>query len=468
MPEPRLQLRLSERRLLLIGGDVLAILLSVLIALRIWAHVGRIAFDSMFITAQAGWFVVLSGLWLLLASVNDFYDRRITAKLGGMFSRLLRIMGELLIIYLALFFVSSRDALPRLFILYHAALSSVLIGMWRGCQPLLGWSAFRRRALIVGTGWAAETILDTLAQEAPHEYEIVGLIGDAQNTVTHIGSVQVIGTGCDLPDLVRAHHAAELILTYTGELPADIFEGLITCYELGITMIPMPLLYEQITGRVPIEHVGRQHWAVVLPLEGRSLLRQSYQVLKRLLDIVLALFGLSLFALILPIVALLMVIDSPGTIFFEQERIGRGGAPFKLIKLRSMIPDAERESGPVWASAHDPRVTRVGAILRKTRLDEFPQLLNVLRGDMSLVVLRPERAVFVEQLTGQIPFYRTRLAVKPGLTGWAQVRYRYGNTVEDALIKLQYDLYYIRHQSLLLDALIMLRTIGKMLTLQGT
>jgi len=169
MPEPRLQLRLSERRLLLIGGDVLAILLSVLIALRIWAHVGRIAFDSMFITAQAGWFVVLSGLWLLLASVNDFYDRRITAKLGGMFSRLLRIMGELLIIYLALFFVSSRDALPRLFILYHAALSSVLIGVWRGCQPLLGWSAFRRRALIVGTGWAAETILDTLAQEAPHE-----------------------------------------------------------------------------------------------------------------------------------------------------------------------------------------------------------------------------------------------------------------------------------------------------------
>ncbi len=133
-----------------------------------------------------------------------------------------------------------------------------------------------------------------------------------------------------------------------------------------------------------------------------------------------------------------------------------------------MIPNAERESGPVWATERDPRITRVGGVLRKTRLDEIPQLVNVLRGEMSMVGPRPERAVFVEQLTGQIPFYRTRLAVKPGVTGWAQVRYRYGNTVEDALIKLQYDLYYIRHQSLALDMLIILRTVGKMLAFQGT
>jgi exopolysaccharide biosynthesis polyprenyl glycosylphosphotransferase len=239
------------------------------------------------------------------------------------------------------------------------------------------------------------------------------------------------------------------------------------CYEQEIAIVPMPILYEQLTGRVPIEHVGEQHWTVVLPLEGRSVFN-VYPAIKRLIDIVLALAGLAIFALMLPLVGLAIILDSPGPIFYRQQRVGRGGRQFEIVKLRSMIPNAERHSGPQWAQQDDPRVTRVGRILRKTRLDEAPQLLNVLRGEMSLIGPRPERDVFVEQLTQQIPFYRTRLAVKPGLTGWAQVRYRYGNSTEDALVKLQYDLYYIRHQSLALDLLILLRTLGKILAFQGT
>ena len=169
----------------------------------------------------------------------------------------------------------------------------------------------------------------------------------------------------------------------------------------------------------------------------------------------------------LPVLTLLITLDCRGPIFYRQERVGRGGKIFKIIKLRSMIPNAESINGPQWAQRDDPRVTRMGWILRKTRLDEVPQLLNVLRGEMSLIGPRPERAVFVDQLTKAIPFYRTRLAIKPGLTGWAQVRYRYGSSQEDALVKLQYDLYYIRHQSLVLDSMILIRTMGKILAFQG-
>ncbi len=464
-----LQLQISERRLIMMAGDAIMVIASVLASLRIWAFVGHIDFDIDFVLPQTYWFFVLTFLWFALASANDFYDLRLNSRFNSIVARLARITAQLLVVYLVIFFLSSRDALPRLFILYYAILSSVFILGWRTWRPFLaGWGAFaRRRALIIGTGWAAEAILQVLNNEATDAYEIVGFIGGEDESGRLIGDKRVLGTGANLPELVRLHGVSELIIAYSNELPAEVFEGIMACYEQEITIVPMPILYEQITGRVPIEHVGQQHWTVVLPLEGHSLFN-LYQPLKRLMDVVFALVGLVILGLLLPLIALLVVLDSPGPIFYRQERVGRGGREFKVWKLRSMVPDAERGTGPQWARQGDPRITRVGRLLRKTRLDEIPQLLNVLRGEMSLIGPRPERGVFVEQLTKQIPFYRTRLAVKPGLTGWAQVRYGYGNTTEDALVKLQYDLYYIRHQSLALDMLIILRTVGKMLALQGT
>ncbi|MHB8626685.1 MAG: sugar transferase [Aggregatilineales bacterium] len=470
MNASRLPLQISERRLLIAIGDLIAMGVSVLLALRLWAYVGRLTFDWTFVQAQAIWFAVLIGLWLILANVNEFYDLRLAANRRATFNRLVRITGQLLIIYLILFFLSPRDALPRLFILYHAVISSVLIALWRAWRPFLtGWRGFRRRALVIGTGWAAETIIATLESDAPTEYEVVGLVREAGGgDMAEVRGKPVLGAGRDLPELIRRCEIAELILTYTSEMPGDLFEGILACYEQGVALIPMPLLYEQLTGRVPIEHIGKQHWAVVLPLDGQTLSRRLYLAAKRTIDVLLALVGLAVFAVIFPIVAILMTLDSPGPIFYLQERLGQHGTPFCVLKLRTMIPNAERASGPVWAAARDPRITRMGRVLRKTRLDEFPQLINVLRGDMSIVGPRPERLFFVEQLTAQIPFYRVRLAIKPGLTGWAQVRYHYGNSTEDAITKLQYDLYYIRHQSLMLDALIILQTFGKILAFQGT
>ncbi len=463
-----LQLQISERRLLLMAGDALVVTISVLAALRIWALVAQSTFDLDFVLPEVYWFFLLTFIWFVLASANDFYNLNLASHIGASAVRLMQITAQLVIVYLLIFFLSTRDALPRLFILYYALIFFFLMLLWRAWRPFLfRWPGFRRRALIVGAGWPAEAILGILTSEAKDAYEVVGVINEEQAPGQELGSKLVLGGGVDLPGIVEGKQIAELIIAYGNELPSSIFQGIMACYEKEIAIMPMPILYEQLTGRVPIEHVGRQHWTVVLPLEGHSVFN-LYGPLKRGMDVTLSVVGLAIFVLVLPVLALIMTLDSPGPLFYQQERVGRGGRIFKIIKLRSMIPNAEGVAGPQWAQKNDPRVTRVGRILRKTRLDEVPQLLNVLRGEMSMIGPRPERPFFVDQLTAQIPFYRTRLAVKPGVTGWAQVMYRYGNSREDALIKLQYDLYYIRHQSVTLDMLILLRTAGKMMAFQGT
>jgi lipopolysaccharide/colanic/teichoic acid biosynthesis glycosyltransferase len=226
----------------------------------------------------------------------------------------------------------------------------------------------------------------------------------------------------------------------------------------------MPLIYEELTGRVPVGHVGNS-WLVALPLDHASS-GGLYPVFKRALDLFVALVGLCILAVLLPFVALATLVDSPGPIFYHQDRVGQGGRVFRLAKLRTMVSDAERQ-GAVWARTRDPRVTRVGRVLRAAHLDELPQFLNVLRGEMSVVGPRPERPEFVSQLERRIPFYRMRHAVRPGMAGWALIHAGYGSSVEDALVKVEYDLYYIKHQSVALDLLILMRTLGRMFLFRG-
>jgi lipopolysaccharide/colanic/teichoic acid biosynthesis glycosyltransferase len=190
--------------------------------------------------------------------------------------------------------------------------------------------------------------------------------------------------------------------------------------------------------------------------------------LQRLTDILFSLVGLICLLPFLPLVALIIYLDSPGPVFYSQIRAGHTGYPFRVYKFRSMIPDAETKGQAIWAKKDDDRITRFGKFMRRTRLDELPQLWNVLRGDMSVIGPRPERPEFIAELEKAIPFYNVRHLIRPGLTGWAQVKYRYGNTKEDALIKLQYDLYYIKHRSPFLNLAILWRTIGVVLRFQGT
>ncbi len=463
-----LQLKLSERRTLLKMGDTLVVVMAVLGALRVWALVDGTPYRADFVFRNSWWIPLLVGMWIVLASINDFYDLRISGRLTNSLRRLVQINLQLVVFYLIIFFLSPRDTLPRLFIFYYSVLLFIMIFVWRGMVWLIiiNRLGLERRVLIVGAGWAARTITEALRENASDEYHIIGLIAnfDPKDTLTH--EVPVLGGGGQLLEIAQREGVSEIILAYGTQLPGDVFQGVMDSYERGLSIIPMPLLYEQITGRVPIEHVGTEDWKVILPIESTSIFN-PYIPLKRLMDIGLSSIGLILFGLAFPFIALAIRLDSPGTTFYTQERVGKGGKLFKIIKLRSMVQNAERD-GPQWAHTGDPRITRVGRILRKTRLDELPQFINILRGDMSLVGPRAERPYFVNQLSEEIPFYRTRHVVRPGATGWAQVRYPYGNTVEDALTKLQYDLYYIRHQSLALDLLIVLRTIGKMLRFEGT
>lgn len=461
--------RISERRTLLIYSDSAASLLSVLIALRLWAAKAQQDFTISFIQAHLIWFFVLPLLWFTLASANDYYHLRVTARLSGSLLRLLWITAQLLVIYLVTFFLFPPDSLPRLFIVYYAVVSVILIGLWRAARLfLMKWSGFRRRALVVGPGWAAEMITQAIKEEAMGAYEIVGCVSSKHHLVALPGQPDLLGTGAELPKIVRHYGITELIVAYLNEMPDDIFQGLIQSYGQGVEIMPMPTLYEQITGRTPIELMAEHLWTLVLPFERQPFLFNVYLVLKRVLDILLSLVGLALFALLLPLFALLIKLDSNGPVFYCQQRVGQGSKVFTLVKLRTMIPGAEHTTGPRWAEPYDPRVTRFGGILRKTRLDEVPQLIHVLCGQMSLVGPRPERPEFVNFLASEIPFYKARLVVKPGLTGWAQVRYRYGRSKEDALRKLQYDLYYIRHQSLILDLIILRKTVGTMVRFQGT
>jgi exopolysaccharide biosynthesis polyprenyl glycosylphosphotransferase len=468
----RLQLRISERRLLLMAGDALAVIASVLISLRIWAFVAELRFDMQLVVPEIAWFFVLTGLWFLIASANDFYELSIAANRILSLQRLVVITFQLLVVYLLVFFLSAPGSLPRLFILYYGLSSFTLVALWRLLNPaLIGWASAPRRVLVVGTDEAARTIIDVLRREASTTYQVLGVISTGQDAdldnsqADQLEGLQTIAGGDDLLRYGLAHDVREIIVTSTRELSHEIFRGVMDAYEHGIAITPMPILYERVAERVPVEHMGA-HWPVVLPMGSSSILN-PYPILKRLFDVLLSLIGLVIFSVLLPFIAAALYLDSPGSIFYRQIRVGLAGKPFKIIKFRTMIPDAEKVSGAVWAQDNDPRITRVGRILRKTRLDESPQLINVLRGEMSLIGPRPERPEMIHELEQAIPFYRTRHTVRPGVTGWAQVRYKYGANVEDALIKLQYDLYYIRHQSLLLDANILVRTVGKAVRMEG-
>lgn len=469
-PSPKnrswLQLRISERRLLLMGGDALAIVTAVYIALGIWAFVADYPFTLDFILPQTFWFGILTIVWFVLAGANDFYDLQIASRLTSSFQRLALVQLQMLIVYLLIYFLSKPESLPRLFIIYYAVISFILIAIWRALNPaLVGWKAFQRRVLIVGTDWAASEIITTIGTDTSDAYTVVGVIGEEGEIGKNVSDAEVIGDGDDILRFITAENISELIITSTRDLSGKTFQGVMDAYERGISITPMPILYERMTGRVPVKSVN-DNWTVVLPI-GQSSNLNPYPFLKRIMDVVISLLLIPPFLMILPLISLIIKLDSRGPTFYIQTRVGLNGRPFRIVKFRTMTHDAEAKTGAVFAQKNDPRVTRFGNIMRKTRIDELPQLFNVIIGDMSLVGPRPERPEHVIRLEKKIPFYRTRHIVRPGVTGWAQVRYHYGSTDEDAMVKLQYDLYYIRHQSVSLDISIIIRTVGKVLRMAG-
>jgi exopolysaccharide biosynthesis polyprenyl glycosylphosphotransferase len=291
---------------------------------------------------------------------------------------------------------------------------------------------------------------------------VVGVVDDdPAKHGTEVEGVPVLdGCGGLLP-LVLSLGVEEVVLSITHAVTDKVMEGIGVCYERGVPISLMPLLYEEVSGQVPVEHMGRE-WLAAVPL-GRTggSLRAA---VKRMVDIAIAAVGLVLTLPLMAVIAVLVRLSSPGPILFRQERFGWRGHTFNVLKFRTMTVDAGSRA---FQSTDHAKVTGVGRWLRRIHLDELPQLFLILRGDMSLVGPRPKRADEARELEQTIPLYRARYRVRPGLTGWAQVQYRYARTPDDERVKLQYDLYYVRHNSLILDLFIIVRTVGHVLGMRG-
>jgi sugar transferase (PEP-CTERM system associated) len=353
--------------------------------------------------------------------------------------------------------------------LLTTVVAAVLLIAWRSMFKVISERIMpRERLLLVGTSPAAIVLARELF-ERRHELgvEIVGFVDtDASRVGAPVINPGVVGTLDDIPALTARLGVSRVVVSLSdqrGKLPMDRL--LDVRLQSGVLFDHLASVYEEYTGKIALENL-RPSWLIFSTGFRKTRL---WLITKRACDIVAAVFGLVLSLPLAALTALLVKLDSPADpVFYHQERVGLNGATFTIHKFRTMRSDAEAHTGPVWSAGDsDPRITRVGHFLRKTRLDEVPQLWNVLRGDMSLIGPRPERPQFVEQLTKQIPFYGQRHVVKPGVTGWAQVRYTYGASVEDALEKMQYDLYYVKHLSLRFDLLIAVETVKIILLRRG-
>jgi len=451
---------------MLVGGDLLCALTATLAALWLWTLTSGAQFSLGYLIDQAIWFGILVPGWLLLSI--PLYDLRRAAFWQMTLASVVSTAGLAAAAYVVAYFIAPPLMLPRLVALYFIVGAAGLQWAWRMIYIRVFVSPFfRRRALVIGAGWSGETIIRVLKEFHGWQYEIVGLIDDDESK--HSQSVQgvpVLGDHTRLLEEVRRREVSELIFAITGEVQGGMFQALLDCQANGISVVRVLRLYEQVTGRVPIEHIEID-WLVSSFIE-RVRLEPAFMLTKRLVDLLGAVVGLALLAVAAPILAVAIRAEGPGPIFYRQVRLGLGGRQFTVVKFRTMRPDAEQDGEARWATAADDRITRVGRFLRRTRLDELPQFLNILKGEMSLIGPRPERPEFSALLEQRLPFYRTRLLVKPGLTGWAQVNYGYGSTVEDALIKLQYDLYYIKHQVWWMELAILIRTLETVLGMKGT
>jgi exopolysaccharide biosynthesis polyprenyl glycosylphosphotransferase len=455
-------LQASEHRALLAAGDAIAAVAAVVVALWLWSIPAGGRFSAGFVSAHAWWFLA-AAFWMVAAAIPAA-PASIAFSLRRTMASLARGAAILLIAYGAWYFYAPRGVLPRLVVLYFLWEAVLLTLAWRLIfVTVFSRQRFRQRAIIVGSGPAAALALATIRQHRARQADVVGFVPEPGPSEPSLDVPRI--DGARLLETAAERGASELVLALREPPSEALLKTLLLCQEAGAQVVRVQTLTEQILHRVPVDLL-EPDW-LMTDLADAVRLGEASWVAKRLLDIAGAIAGLAAFAVLTPFIAVAIALDSGSPIFYRQRRVGRGGALFTVVKFRTMTRDAERPGEARWADRDDPRTTRVGRWLRRTRLDELPQFANVLRGEMSLVGPRPERLEFIARLQDAIPFYRARLMVPPGLTGWAQVNLPYGDSVDAAKAKLECDLYYVKHRSMLFDVAILLRTVGTVLGLGG-
>jgi exopolysaccharide biosynthesis polyprenyl glycosylphosphotransferase len=455
------KLRLEERRSVLIIGDFLMALIALVISIIYWgSSVTFIEFNLQFLQERVPvWFYLLPFFWVIL--LVELYD----IHRAGNWSATIRGVATAALIgfgvYLLLFFYyvdSPRSLLPRRGVASFLVLAALLTLLWRWLyMKVFTAPQFMRRVLVVGGGITGQAFLRIADSLQPHPFFVVGIIDDdPQKSDTVIEGSKVLGTSEQLLEIVQEQKVSDVLVAISGEMQGKMFQALLDIQQMGVEIIRMPKAYEQLVSRVPIRLLETD-W-ILRAFVDEARISGFYEVFKRLMDIGGGLIGTLIMIVLLPFLAIAILLDDGAPVIYTQTRSGQGGRPYRIIKLRTMRRDAEADGTPQWAKEDDKRATRVGRFLRRTHLDELPQFLNVLRGEMSLVGPRAERPELVQMFQKHVPFYRARLLVKPGITGWAQINMGYASTVEETIAKLEYDLFYIKNRNLILDIMILLRT----------
>ncbi len=448
-------LRLNRRTFLLIIAEAALVYGAIIAAVYLRVGVEGAPFELVekhgYWKAGMAAFVYLTAFYLF-----DLYDVLVMPDRRELVLRLVQALG-LAWIALALFYSFPGLMLGRGISLISLPLVLTVMVGWRvGIHWFLGHPDFGERILIVGSGEQAVEMAREVLNRPDAGYRIVGFVGtDAELLGKSLINPRVIGLTEELDAIVKRENIDRIVVAMgerRGQLPTDKLLQLSLAGQVNIE--EGASFYERLTSRVSLNML-RPSWII---FTGRGRQKKLAEISRNVVHWLVALLGAILSLPILIVTAVLIKLESKGPVFYKQERVGKNGRTFVLTKFRSMRVDAEQD-GPVWARKGDDRATRVGRVIRKVRIDEIPQFWNILKGEMSFVGPRPERPHFVAQLAEEIPFYEQRHLIAPGLTGWAQIKYPYGASIEDARQKLQYDLYYIKNQSLMLDAIILFETV---------
>ncbi len=449
-------IKINSQSLVLFISDALCIFASLLLAASFRMNFSLsqgLDYIQQHIPSLTGSAVI----FLLVFYISGLYERSSLVYKRNSFAPIALSVLIALIVIIVTFYARYALGIGRGILLLAAVfvfLSTYAVR--RLYASAVGRGLFNRNALIVGGGREARSILSLIRGTPGAGYTVYGVVASSKaRPGDFIEGIPILGGVDKLREFASAYAIDTILVATSLSREHALLKILRPLRYAGMEIKDYASLYEELAQEIPLDHIDDE-WLMHAAMNSS---RIHIRKIKRVLDVAAACIGLILSAPISLVAAVAIRLDSPGPIFYRQRRAGLDGQPYTLFKFRSMRADAEQQTGAIWAGKFDARVTRVGAFLRKSRIDEIPQLINILKGDMSLVGPRPERPEFIDTLTDAIPFYKERLLVLPGLTGWAQVKYPYTASVEAGRRKLQFDLYYIKHMSLFLDVVIMLRTL---------
>lgn len=443
------------RNAIFVFGEGLFIFLSVIIASFIMIGSDFIIMERTLVAKTA----LIALVCQLCLYYNDLYDLNVTDSYRELSIRLLQALGASAILLALVYYLYPVCIIGSGVFIVSICFIVAFIVIWRvGYTHVLNNGIFDQKIILLGSGDLAANIIKEIEEKKDCGYQVALVIREKGVMSSDFDrfSAPVAESGLDdLCQRATALNIEKIVVAIEERRHGFPTKELLQCRVDGIEVLEGVTFYEMLSGKLIVEKIN-PGWLIFSEGFERSWLRM---VLKRIGDLALAVIMLLLLGPLLAVVGVLIKLDSKGSVFFSQERVGEKGKPYRIHKFRSMVEDAEKECGPVWAQTDDDRITRVGRYIRKLRIDEFPQLFNVIKGEMSFVGPRPEREFFVRELGEVIPYYQERFSVKPGITGWAQVNYSYGASIEDAREKLKYDLFYIKNLSIFMDVMVIMRTV---------